>query len=151
MLGKDCYLYYNTGTNETPVWVEIDRAKDVNIDPASKGQAEQKSRASKFNYKRGTHIELGLSFGYDYTPGDDTVYAALLDSFLNGTPIQFAALDGPIETTGSQGWKLVCEVFECPMGQELDNTASIEISAEITRVTEDGDLIEPEWYEVAGD
>ena len=150
VLGKDCILYYNTGTHDTPVWVAIERAKDVNIDPLSKGKAEQKSRASKFNFKRGTHIEMGLSFGYDYQPGTDEVFALLLDSFFNGTPIEFFAADGPAATSGTQGPRMVCEVFECPTGQELDNAASVEISCEITRVTEGGSVIEPDWYVVPG-
>ncbi|PQO35862.1 hypothetical protein DTL21_07965 [Bremerella cremea] len=149
VLGKDCILYYNTGTHATPVWVPIPHAKDVKVDPLSKGKAEQKARLSKFNFKRGTHIEMGLSFGYDYEPGDgDTVFPVLLDSFLNNTPIEFFAADGDASTEGTQGPRMVCEVFECPLGQELDNPASVEISAEITRVTEGGSVVEPDWYTV---
>lgn len=149
VLGKDCYLYYNTGTHATPVWVEIERAMDVDITPFSKGKAEQKSKASKFNYKRGTFVELGLAFGYDYEPGgDDTVFAALLDSMLNNTPIEFWAPDGPAATVGSAGMRMVCEVFECPMGHKLEEAAKLDIAAEITRVTEGGSVVEPDWYEI---
>jgi len=149
VLGKDCYLYYNTGTHATPVWVEIERAMDVDVTPFSKGKAEQKTRVSKFNFKRGTYIELGVAFGYDYEPGgSDTVFAALLDSFLNNTPIEFWAADGLAATVGTAGPRMVCEVFECPMGQKLEETGKFDIAAEITRVTEGGELIEPDWYEV---
>ncbi|MEW4566122.1 hypothetical protein AB1K70_26630 [Bremerella sp. JC770] len=149
VLGKDCYLYYNTGTHATPVWVEIERAMDVDITPFSKGKAEQKSRQSKWNFKRGTFMELGVSFGYDYEPGGgDTVFAALLDSQLNNTPIEFWAPDGPAATVGSGGMRMVCEVFECPMGQKLEETGKFDIAAEITRVTEGGSVVEPDWYEI---
>ncbi|MEW4451293.1 hypothetical protein AB1L30_01280 [Bremerella sp. JC817] len=148
VLGKDCHLYRNTGTHASPVWVLIERVKDVDIDPFSKGKAEQKTRQSKWNYKRGTFVELGVSFGYDYEPGDgDLDFPVLLDSFLNGTAIELWAPDGPAETPGSQGPRMVVEVFECPMGQKLEETASFEISAEITRVTEGGVLVEPDWHQ----
>lgn len=148
VLGKDSYLFYNTGTHDTPVWVEIERAMDVDI-TFTKGKAEQKSRESKFNFKRGTFVEMGISFGYDYEPGGtDTVFPVLLDSMLNNTPIEFWAADGPAATVGTAGPRMVCEVFECPMGQKLEETAKFDISADITRTKEGGVLIEPDWHEI---
>ena len=35
-----------------------------------------------------------------------------------------------------------------PMGQKLEETGKFDIAAEITRVTEGGSLVEPDWYEI---
>ena len=149
VLGMDCPLVYNTGTHATPVWNVMPRAMDVEITPFGKGKAEQKIKGSKYNFKRGTFIELGVSFGYEYEPGGgDEDYPVLLDSMLNNTPIEIWVPDGPVGEVGSQGIRMVVEVFEFPLSHKLEEAATLQIAAEITRVKEAGVVIEPDWYEV---
>lgn len=147
-LGKDCHLYRNTGTHATPVWVLMEAAKDVQITPFTKGKVEAKDRASKWNFKKGSFIELGLSFQMDRYSMTADDFDELLDSFLNGTPIEFFAADGLAATPDTAGVRGIMEVFEMPINQELEGVHMFDVSAEITRASEGGSIVEPDYYVV---
>lgn len=145
--GMDCYLYRNTGTHVTPVWVLMAAAKDVEV-TFSKSKLEAKDRNSKFNFKRGSFVDIGLNFSMDKYSVSVADYVVLLDSALNNTPIEFFAADGPVATPGSEGWRGVFEVFEIPEKQELEGLVMFDVSCDITRVTESSALVEPDYYTV---
>lgn len=146
--GNACKLYYNTGTDATPTWVEVTRAKDVSA-PLSKGEADVSRRESNWKMSKGTLKEGGLEFGYQYKLGSDSVFDALVDSYLNGTPIQFAVMDQAIATSGAWGFKLFSEVMELPIDQPLEDGVVINVSAKPTDHEESGSLVEPDFIQTA--
>ena len=146
-VGHEQKLYYNTGTNASPTWVLVKRAIDVSV-PFAKGRADVSRRESKWKKERGAQIELGLEFGYLYRTGTDTVWAALLDSALNGTPIEFAVMDGLIATSGSRGWRAYYEVMDFPTEENLVDSKKYNVTCAHTDKEESSTLIEPTMYTV---
>ncbi len=142
-IGLDCKLYRNTGSYSTPVWNEIVNIGDVTI-PLSKGEAETSTRGSKWKTRRGTLKDASIDFQLKKVTGDDD-FAALLAAFVDGTPIELLALDGPIGTAGSQGLRATCEIFKFDEGQPLENVVAFDVSAKPCQSAN-----EPAWYTVAG-
>ena len=147
-VGHECKLYYNTGTNASPTWVEVGRAVDVSV-PMTKGEADASRRESSWKRTRGGLKDMGIDFGYRHKPGADAVFDALWDSFINGTAIEMFVADGPVGTNGSQGPRGFVEVMGIPLEQGLEEAATLNISAKLTDWEEASALVEPNWYEVS--
>lgn len=147
-VGLSAVLAYNTGTHLVPVWVTITRAKDVSA-PASKGQAEISSRASKFKMFKGALIELGLEFGYNYIRGTDTVWTMLSDSFLNNTAIEYWVGDDLITLTGAKGVRFYGEVMEFPYEQALEDGMEYKVTVKPTPFYVAGVLQQPDEYVIS--
>ena len=143
-LGIDCKLYYST-TFATPTRIEITRAINV-TQPMSKGKAEINSRQTRWKPKRPTLREIGLDFGYRYTRGTDTVFAAMRDSFLNDTNLVFWVLDGSDQVIGAQGMVFPGQVFDFPVDQQLEDGQVVNIGIDLAEHYESSALVNPSWY-----
>lgn len=146
--GRKCKFYANTGTHATPVWVEIKRAMDVNVDGLEKNEINVQDRSSEWEAGGGGAKKVAVSFGYLYKPGTDTVFDLLLDSFLNDTQYEFAVLDGDVSTSGSKGIRFFGIVFSFPYSQELEAGQKLDVKVSLAREEEGGNLVDPDWYEV---
>ena len=106
--GKDCYLYYNSGTHATPTWVEIKRARnitfnigndlnDVEFHGTNNGsQIVGYSRCNgSFEYVRRTGGTTG-----------DSVYGFLYNAMMDGDFVDICCLDGEAAASGATGWRL---------------------------------------------
>lgn len=142
--GDLCGLYYNTATNASPVWVEVTKAKDVSF-PIQMGEASADARDSEFKASEVTLIGIELNFGYQYEPGADTVFDALMTMALGRTAKQFACADGVIATTGTKYLKFYGKVFGLNGDQPLDGVETKEITVKPVRFYESSVLIKPSW------
>jgi len=148
-IGLECKLYRNTGTYASPVWNEIPNAGDVTI-PMSKAEADTSTRASTWKTRKGTLKDVSIDFQLKFVPGDQD-FAALLASYMNNTPIELLALDGPVATTGSQGLRAICEVFNFQEGQPLEGAVMFDVSAKPTPTFDNAGVLQaPSWFTVAG-
>lgn len=142
-IGLDCKLYYNSGTYSSPTWHEIVNAKDVTI-PLTKGEADTSTRGTKWKTRRGTLRDASIDFQLVQVD-NDAAFTALFDSYVNGTPIELLALNGPVGTAGSQGLRAMCEVFNFQDAQALESAQTFDVSAKPTPSANP-----PAWYVVAG-
>lgn len=145
-LGHKAKLYINTASNASPVWAELERAIDVST-PLSKAEVDVSRRGSNWKLVKGALKEGSIEFGYRYlagADGTDADYEDLLDSFANNTPLQFAAMDGPIAGDGARGFKAYCEVMELPHDEPLTDGQVVNVVAKPTDYYVSGSLIQPE-------
>lgn len=145
VVGKNCKLYYSTDYG-TPVWVEITKAVAVNVADLSKTVNKIMSRESGWQFSVPGNKSIQLTFGYLYENTTDTVFDALLDSYLNDTVLTFAVMDGDIDEAGREGWLFPGFVASMPETQDLENNVTIEFTIEFARIRESGTLVEPERY-----
>ena len=102
--GKETKLYFNTGTFEAPVFVEIKRARNIqrNRGPALTDVefhgAEETGAVPGYKSTNGT-------FEYVKRRGDDSVYEALKTAQEAGEIVDLVHLNGPIEAATSKGWR----------------------------------------------
>jgi len=145
VIGKDCKLYYNSGTHFSPTWIEIERAINVSAS-ITKNEADVSSRQSGWQMVMGALKVLEITFNYRHIQGTDGTFAALRAAFFAGTPVQFLMLDAPRTENGAEGILAFCEIMNMNPGQELEGSQEWEITAKPTYVREGGVLIEPMWY-----
>jgi hypothetical protein len=148
-IGLDCKLYRNTGTYASPTWNEITNVADVTVQ-LSKGEADTSTRASGWKTRKGTLKDASIDFQLKFVPGD-TDFTALLASYTGNSSIELLALDGLLATTGSQGLRAVCEVFNFQQGQPLEGAVTFDVSAKPTpSFAAGGEAIVPSWFTVGG-
>lgn len=150
-MGKDCVLVYDDIANwDEPTWKVVQHAVDVSQPGISKNAVSMPSRGSQgWDLKSAGLKAMNLQFGYLYHAGTDTVLAALRDSYLNDTILQFAVLDGPADGVIGrtvQGFRFAGMVYEMPETEELEDGRRFEITVEASRYVLDGELLLPEWH-----
>lgn len=147
--GRKSKLYRNSGTHASPTWLEIARVQDVSY-PFSKGEVEVISRESDFKKFLAGLKEIGITFTYLYKKGtSDANFAALKDSAINDTPIEFFGADGNAGTAGTQGWRAGMQVFEFERAEELENAITYSVTLKLTEYeSPSGTLVEPDFYVV---
>lgn len=149
IVGKECKLYYSDDYG-TPVWVEIEKAINVGNPTVNKTMNQIESRESGWKSAVPGNKSISLQFGYLYEPGTDSVLDDLRDSYLNDTVLTFAGMDGAINVTGSKGWRLPGIVSAMTETQDLEGNVNIDITVDYVRIRDGGNIVEPDWYEVAG-
>ena len=142
-VGNDLKLYYNTGTDASPVWVEIDRVGDVTVN-INIGEAEVDLRVSNWVL----NLPAKLSGSIDVTLASDiggTVWDALRVLAMARTQAQFASASADIATSGTEYFKAYSFFTAFPWGQPTQELASGDSSLSLGYTEEAGSLVEPSW------
>lgn len=150
--GNQGKLYRNTGTAALPVYSEVKRVIDLTT-PLTKGEADVSRRESNWKLLKGTLKEGSIEFGYRYKRGKDGAdaeYAALLDSYVSGTAVQYVAMDGDITDDGARGFSAFCECFDLTKDEPLTDGMVCNVVLKPTDAEEEGALVEPELIEISG-
>jgi hypothetical protein len=71
-----------------------------------------------------------------------------LDSYVNDTPIEIAAMDDDITLSDAQGLRCFMLVFDMSQGQELEEGIKYDFSLQPTQKYESSAVVEPDWYEI---
>jgi hypothetical protein len=145
--GDLCRLYQNTGTDATPTWVEITKAKDVSF-PIDFGEAETSARDNEWRTFEPTLGGIELTFGYQYEPGADTIYDGLISQATGRTAKQFAAADGDITLTGTRYLKFFGKIFGIGNDEPLDGVKTNEFVVKPSRHYEASVLKKPTFVTV---
>jgi hypothetical protein len=122
--GVDCKLYYSTTGvagegSEGPTWVELTHVKNVSV-PDARGEADVTTRASDFKLSAATLRELSIEFDMPWDTTDPG-FIAFQTAYNSLAPIGIAAMDGDIETAGSQGFWADMAVIEFSHDENLED------------------------------
>lgn len=146
-VGNDHKLYYNSGTNASPVWVLIDIVGDVSVD-LNISSAEVDLRLSSFV----TGLPAKLSGGMNIDMASDiggTVHDALRGFAMARTRKIFASANDAIATSGTQYFKAPMFFTAFPWGQETQNIGKRDCQLALAYFIESAALIDPSWVVVA--
>jgi hypothetical protein len=147
--GRLAKTYLNTGTNATPVFAEAKFIKDLKL-PLSKGEVSLEDRDSKWKKMLAGLSEVGLSGTYNKRRNKtDAIWTALMDSYLNDTPLQFYIMDAPIADSGAYGFKAYFQVFSLEKTEELETVQNYSFGMKLTYYEEAGAVVEPDEHNVA--
>jgi len=142
-LGMDAKLYRNTGTYETPTWVEITNAKDVSLN-LEKGEADVTTRANQgWRATVGTLKDGSVEFEMVWDTLD-AGFTAIQEAYFDGTPLEVAVMDGDIATSGSQGLRATMAVTNFSRNEPLEEAITVSVTLKPTYADN-----APEWMEVA--
>lgn len=147
-VGKDCKFYHsdsNLGSTSsgasgpsTLTWTETDRVSDLTVS-LEKGEADVSDRGSTYNEYLGTNKDATLEFTLWWDP-DDASVTAIRDAYLDDSLIALAAMDGDVESSGSQGLTANFTITGFSQNQPLQEGVAIDVTARPSEYTE--------WYEV---
>jgi hypothetical protein len=144
LLGMSGKLYRNKGTYGSPVWDEIDSAREVAV-TLSKGEADASTRGTGgWKATKSTLKDLQIEYTLVYNPDSPDDFDAVRDAFLAGTQIEFLILDGAKEVSGSQGPRAICEIFNFSRSEPLEEVMTVKVTAKPTPSAN-----APSWYEVS--
>lgn len=150
--GADMKLYRNTGTQETPVWVEICDIGDLNVSNMEVGLAEIKRRCSHFiknlpSLFQSFEVEFNLLHGVGHAN-----FNFIRSRFFQRREAEYAIMDGDIEDEDSQGLRLPALVAAFPWQQNLEDVSDHAVRLATAYMEDEGGTeIDPSWYIVGGD
>lgn len=131
LVGRECKLYYNTGSFASPTWTEITRAIDVSWNATSE-RGNVSSRFSKFKMEKKSLIGIEVTFGYRYRQGvTDAVFDDLRALALDVTSDELAIADGAIATVGNEYLRGTFQ-FDANVNQPLVDGVSVDFTAFLT-------------------
>jgi hypothetical protein len=145
-VGFDGFIYYNSGSDAVPTWVEIDTARDVSTS-ASADKADNSDRRSKFKKSCAGMLDLETTVTATFVAGD-TALLGLRTHFLARTTVQIAVMDGPYATSGSEGFKYFASVYSNDFSQPLNDGQTISVTFSPS-VNPDEPAVEPSWVIIA--
>lgn len=127
-VGRDAKLYWrSTGTYASPTWSEIKRIGDVTIG-GEKSTSDLAIRETPNDKVSVGGMKFPISFSYYKRLGaTDTVFAALLASFMSNTVLDIAAMDQAIATVGSTGLRGPYVCTKCERGEPINDSVAYAI------------------------
>jgi hypothetical protein len=102
--GKETKAYYNSATHASPTWVEIVRARNVQVNRGPNLGDVEFHGANETAAVPG-YVKFSGSFEYVRRKGTDTVFAFLKAAQEAGDIVDFVHLNGTILLTASIGWR----------------------------------------------
>ena len=142
VLGMNCKLYRNTTSYASPTWAAIDIVRDLTLG-MEKGQADVSTRGNNgWRANASTLKEGSIEFEIVWKPGDASL-TALRSAFLNNTPLELLALDGPVGTLGSEGLRATCDIVSFGRNEPLEEGVTVSVVAKPTL-----SVNPPEWFTV---
>ena len=141
-LGMEAKLYRNTGSYESPVWAEVENVKDLALNLEA-GEADVTTRANDgWRATIATLKDASVEFGMVWDT-EDADFSAIQDAYFDGTSIEFAVMDGDIETEGSEGLRATMAVTAFSRDEPLEEAITITVTIKPTYADNP-----PEWYVV---
>ena len=147
VIGRECNLYYNSGTYGSPTLTIVTRAMHVSYQIGSE-RGDISSRASIWKMEAKSLNTLELTFGYRYRQAStDAVFDALRPMALSNTKVEFAVCDVTIATSGAEYLRATYQLT-MNMNQPMGDGVNAEFTAFLTSEEDAGTLREPAWTQV---
>lgn len=145
VLGLNCVLSRNTGTSGTPVWDAVPNVRDVTLN-LTNDEADVTRRASGgFKERMPTLSDASIDFEMVWDTGD-TDFTAIRTAFTAKTALELLVLDGPSATTGSQGLRAACGVFNFTREENIADAVKVKVSM---KPMFSSTFSAPSWYTAA--
>ena len=142
-LGLDAKLYRNTATYASPTWNEVKNVKDVTLNLEA-GSADVTTRGNAgWRANIATLKDASLEFEMVWDTADDD-FTAIRTAFLTNAAIEFAVLDGPVATSGSQGLRASMAITNFSRAEPLEEAIKVSVTAKPTYAAN-----RPEWMTAA--
>ena len=148
--GYAAKAYYNTGSYDTPTWVEITMVKDATIN-VEDSDLDASTRAGAGNKLSANGLRtVSADVNLQYQPGL-TDFDALRTAYWAKTGYDFAFMDGDIATTGTEGVRFFGNIFSFGREEPLDGllASALTIRPVINTNGSSSAQQNPEWYEIS--
>lgn len=142
-LGLNCKLYLNTGSYESPVWVEISNVRDLTL-TLEVGESDVTTRGNGgWEAIVATLKKATIEFEMVWNKAD-TNFQALRTAFLTNGSVEVACMDDGIETVGAEGLRATMAVMKFNRNEELAEAVRAAVTLRPTYADH-----APEWLTIA--
>ena len=129
-------------------WVLIGAVQDLTIDNMSRGTYTLAHRGDP--WKRNMPLQMEpMEVSFKLVHNIDQSEAILRGDYTNGTPAQYAMVNGPIDEAGTQGWSFPAYVIQFNRDESLDSAVTNDVKLTLGHVMNGSSLISPTWLTVA--
>lgn len=126
-IGLDGKLYRNSGTFGSPSWVVLEKVNDLAL-TLEMNEVDASDRSSVWEMVEKGLGKATVTFDYGYHEDDATNWQLLLTTFLDrDTPLEFAVMDGPIDTSGEIGWRITAHVMKASEKQDKEGRLMLDV------------------------
>ena len=147
--GRAWRIYRNTNTFASPSWTAVTERKDISL-TITKDEIESLRDGSEFKEYLKGYKDMAVSFGIKYTRNNANHVAFRTDFFLDtDAHFDLLILDGAVTTSGAQGIRMVCALFQFDHAAALTEESEVELSFKPTYAEESGSAIVSDWYTVS--
>jgi predicted secreted protein len=130
-LGLDARLYRNTGAYSSVTWNEVKNVKDLTLSLEA-GEADVTTRGNGgWRATIATLKDGSLEFEMVWDTADDD-FTAIRTAFLTNGTVEFAVLDGPVATSGSQGLRAAMAITNFSRSEPLEEAIKVSVTAKPT-------------------
>lgn len=130
-LGLDARLYRNTGAYSSVTWNEVKNVKDLTLSLEA-GEADVTTRGNGgWRATIATLKDGSLEFEMVWDTADDD-FTAIRTAFLTNGQVEFAVLDGPVATSGSQGLRAAMAITNFSRSEPLEEAIKVSVTAKPT-------------------
>ncbi len=130
-LGLDARLYRNTGAYSSVTWNEVKNVKDLTLSLEA-GEADVTTRGNGgWHATIATLKDGSLEFEMVWDTADDD-FTAIRTAFLTNGTVEFAVLDGPVATSGSQGLRAAMAITNFSRSEPLEEAIKVSVTAKPT-------------------
>jgi len=127
VMGFAAKLYRNSGTYVAPTWVEIAEVKDNTLS-LDADEVDVTTRAGAgFKQTEPGLIDAGLEFEINWDT-EDANFTALRTAFSTREQIEMLALDGPVDTAGSQGLRFTGKVLSFNRNEPVEENLTVTVT-----------------------
>lgn len=145
-VGIDRKFYYNSGTDASPTYVEVDLVGDVSLDDFGAVDAEVPIRSSVYTLSLPARLK---GFTWSLALAGDiagAVYEVLRGYAFGRTQAQYADMSGNIIDSGEEGLKAYAFFTDFPFNAPLDDIGSTDATLKAGYFVETGTRIDPDWF-----
>jgi hypothetical protein len=147
--GRKWRIYRNTGTYSTPVWSLVGENSDITLTLNKQKISAPRSGAEFMEMLKGYKT---LTLGFDcWYENSNTNVTAFKDDFFNDNDDNFdlLVLDGLQATSGSEGMRVLCALFDFSIEAPLEDRTMVSLEFEPTAVQDGGSYVESDWHTVS--
>jgi len=137
ILGLNAKLYIDDQSSyASPTWSLVDNCKDLTL-TLEKNDADVTTRGNNgWRAVVGVLKDATVEFQMVWDT-DDANFQLIKDAFLNGDPVNIAAMDGLIATPGSEGLRALMTVTKFTRNEPLEEALTVDVSLRPTYVPAD--------------
>jgi hypothetical protein len=128
ILGLNAKLYIDDQSSyASPTWSLVDNCKDLTL-TLEKNDADVTTRGNNgWRAVVGVLKDATVEFQMVWDT-DDANFQLIKDAFLNGDPVNIAAMDGLIATRGSEGLRALMTVTKFTRNEPLEEALTVDVS-----------------------
>lgn len=147
VMGKDCKLFRNTGTESSPTWNEVPNVRDLAVADSMTDVDVSARDGGGFAMSDAGLQTLELSFQMIGRFSEEDM-VAFRTAYWARNPLSLAVATGAIAGHGTNYIRGAWKILAFNQTQNLEDVVTVDVTIKLTRAISAGSLVVPQWVSV---